>query len=132
MGPRFSPRISRTEKIADAFSRCPNHGADCDRNRTSARRYHQATKAACAALLCREFQPSEPDLSGGGEIIGLPTSARFHPGAPERERDCLLREPQINRRAGGKTNERWNKGVALSRRDGVSRTDAQSGSVLAR
>src|SRR5438045_827743 len=86
MGPRFSPRISRTEKIADAFSRCPNHGADCDRNRTSARRYHQATKAASAALLCREFQPSEPDLSRSGEIIVLPTSARVHPGNSQKQR----------------------------------------------
>src|SRR4029077_20779014 len=103
MGPRFSPGISRTEKIADAFSRCPNHGADCDRNRTSARRYHQATKAACSALLCREFQSTEPDLSGGGEAPALPTRARFRPGAPEREGIFFLREPQIDRRAGGKT-----------------------------
>src|SRR5438552_18929539 len=95
MGPRFPPGISRTEKIADAFSRCPDHGADCDRNRTSARRCHQAAKAGCAALLCREFQPSEPDLSRVGEIIGLPASVRFHQGAPERERNWLLREPQI-------------------------------------
>src|SRR5205823_14731367 len=116
MGPRFSPEISRTEKIADAFSRCPNHGADCDRNRTSARRYHQATKAASAALLCREFQPSEPDLSRGGEIIVLPTSARFHSGTSERQRNCLLREPQIDSRAGGKANERSDQCVALSRR----------------
>src|SRR5436190_17554440 len=106
MGPRFSAGISRTEKIADAFSRCPNHGADCDRNRTSARRHHQATKAACSALLCREFQSTEPNLSGGGEIIGLPTSARFHPGTSEGQRNCLLREPQIHSRAGEKANTR--------------------------
>ncbi len=49
-----------------------------------------------SALLCREFQSTEPDLSGGGEVIGLPTGARFHPGAPERKRNCLLREPQIH------------------------------------
>src|SRR5438309_9367353 len=114
MGPRFSPGISRTEEIAEAFSRCPNHGADRDRDRASARGHHQTTETSSSALLCREFQSTEPDLSGGGEVIGLPASARFHPGPPERERHCLLREPQINRCAGGKTNERWDQGAALS------------------
>ena len=53
-------------------------------------------KLHASALLCREFQSTEPDLSGGGEVIGLPTSARFHPGTSERQRNCLLREPQIH------------------------------------
>src|SRR5438270_11484600 len=100
MGPRFSPGISRTEKIADAFSRCPDHGADCDRNRTSARRYHQTTETSSSALLCSEFQSTEPDLSGAGEIIALPACARFHQGAPERGRNYLLRERQIRGRPG--------------------------------
>src|SRR5437762_8490500 len=132
MGPRLSPGISRAKKIADAFSRCPNHGTDRDCNRTSARRHHQTIETPRSVLLRRELQSTEPDLSRGGEVIGLPASARIHSRAPERERHCLLREPQINRRAGGKTNERWNKSVALSRGNGTSGTDAQPGSVLAR
>src|SRR5207253_5212144 len=111
------------KKIADALSRYPHYGANRDRNRASARRHHQTTDTSSSALLCREFQSTEPDLSRGGEVIGLPASARFHPGAPKRERHCLLRESQIDRRAGGKANERWDQSAPLSRGDGVSRTD---------
>src|SRR5204863_5492085 len=106
MGPRFPAGISQAKEIANAFSRCSNHGADGDRDRASARRHHQATEAAPAALLRREFQSPESDLSRGGKIVCLSASAPFCSRPPEREWDCLLRKPKIDRCARGKTNER--------------------------
>ena len=50
-GHDFRPEYRQLAKLRDTFARRAVHGADRHRDRTRARRYHQATQVARCALL---------------------------------------------------------------------------------
>ncbi len=95
MGPRFPARISAARATSrDLFPNVPFMALTATATDRVRADIVEASEAARAGLLRREFQSAEPHLSRHPEGQSLRTDAGVRARAPARERHRLLPEPQ--------------------------------------